>query len=502
MQSHMPWVGVVGVVLSIAWPAGAVSLFVNNASTAPAEDGTAAAPYRTITRALERARAIRLALDAPPGAIVVHVAPSATPYAGSFDPQLTDPSKERLPLVLNVPKLKLIGGTVLAMGADGLPSGVAPGTGTTLRSDLPQGARQYLILIARTTMAGVEMDGNEVTVEGMLLEAAPTRQIFSTLIGIDGVRDFVVTGNALVNGSNAVFTRLASGRIESNFVSGAITTGLYLTGGSQTFPSRLVVTGNRVESSGPIGMTGIAMLGAAETTSVRSGLDLGANQPTLTYVAPPEEFDRALAPALVPDTIHVEAVGNSVGGFLLGIRCTGYLQNPYRLVAGQEESAHVTAVLRQNTATAIANYGLCVDAAQIALGDRRSIDLTLAVEGNTFQGGTANAVLSFWRFAGSFEIAMGSTIPFTFTGNIFGQPNPTFARHSTIAVCGDLTQFKWDNRQDPDPPTNPPPLDNQMTVNGVALDGRWPNNAAEVGTPMPVAIPPAPTECVAPLSAP
>jgi hypothetical protein len=246
-------------------------------------------------------------------------------------------------------------------------------------------------------------------------------------------------------------------------------------------------------------MVGIEILGAAETTSARSGLDLGANAPTLTYLAPPEQFDRALAPALVPDTIDAEVVGNSVSGFSVGIRCAGYIQNPYRLVAGQEESAHVTAVLRQNMSTAIANYGLCVDAAQIALGDRRSIDFTLAVEGNTFQGRTANAVLSFWRFAGSFEIAMGNSIPFTFLGNIFAQPNPTFARHSTIDICGDLQQFQWDNRQDPNSPTNPPPLDNHLTVNGVALDGRWPNSAADIGTPMPVVIPPASAQCVAPV---
>jgi hypothetical protein len=55
--------------------------------------------------------------------------------------------------------------------------------------------------------------------------------------------------------------------------------------------------------------------------------------------------------------------------------------------------------------------------------------------------------------------------------------------------------------REPNPPTNPPPLDNHLVVNGVELDGRWPNSAADLGTPMPVVIPPVAAECVAPFSA-
>src|SRR5262249_44789750 len=122
-----------------------------------------------------------------------------------------------------------------------------------------------------------------------------------------------------------------------------------------------------------------------------------------------------------------------------------------------------------------------------------------AVAGNTFEGGTSSAALSFWRFSGSFEIPLNGTIPFTQPGDVFALMNPTFAHNSTIDICGDLTQFWWDNRQNPNPPTNPPPPANPRTASGAAREGRSPNGAAGVGLPMPVVIPPAAADCVAPL---
>jgi len=79
--------------------------------------------------------------------------------------------------------------------------------------------------------------------------------------------------------------------------------------------------------------------------------------------------------------------------------------------------------------------------------------------------------------------------------NQFALPNPSFARNSTIKVCGDVTRFYYDNRQDPDPPTKPPPLDNHMRINNVDLTGRWPNSPADLGAEMPVPIPATSPEC-------
>jgi hypothetical protein len=73
---------------------------------------------------------------------------------------------------------------------------------------------------------------------------------------------------------------------------------------------------------------------------------------------------------------------------------------------------------------------------------------------------------------------MNGTVPFMLPGHVFSMPNPTFAHDSTFQICGDLTQFQWDDRQTPYPPTNPRPLDNRVIVSGVELDGCWPNSAA------------------------
>jgi hypothetical protein len=489
--------GVVALIAASVRPAGATSIFVDKDSTALTEDGSARAPYRTITKALERARKIRFGPQGNPDAtIVVHVAPSPTPYVGSFGS--ADPSKERLPLLLNVPKLKLKGGTRLVVGPDGLPTAVVAGTETTLRGDLPQGPRQYFVLVTRTKAkadsgfdVGREMAGNDVEISGFVLQAETGRQLPSALVGVDGVKDFVIRDNALTNGGNGVWTRLASGRIEGNLARDNFTA-IFVSGGSKHFPASVNVAGNRVDAAGVAVMAGIGLIGGGETGNRRTNLDVGANP--FTHEAPPAVFDRFATPDDVPDMLAADVVGNRVTGYQFGLRCAGYLQDPYGLVAGQDEAAHVKATFRRNSATASSFFGLVVDAAQIGAGDRRSIDMDLSFEDTTLDGLTAPAVFSFWRGPGSFELSMTSPIPFM-QPNQFALPNPSFARNSTIKVCGDVTRFFYDNRQDPDPPTNPPPLVNHMTINNVDLTGRWPNSPADLGTEMPVPIPATSHDC-------
>ena len=61
-----------------------------------------------------------------------------------------DPSKEKLPLLINIPNLKLRGGTTLVRDDDGLPESVVPGPSTIVVADRPQGSKQYVVLISRT----------------------------------------------------------------------------------------------------------------------------------------------------------------------------------------------------------------------------------------------------------------------------------------------------------------------------------------------------------------
>ena len=112
--------------------------------------------------------------------IRLRVAPSPTPYLGSFDLAVFDPSspsydpsKEKLPLLLNVPRLVLQGETAFSYDRNGLPTFVVAGTETIIRSERPQTSKQYLVMVTRTfPLAGsgfpesTELAGDDVTMEG------------------------------------------------------------------------------------------------------------------------------------------------------------------------------------------------------------------------------------------------------------------------------------------------------------------------------------------------
>jgi hypothetical protein len=87
------------------------------------------------------------------------------------------------------------------------------------------------------------------------------------------------------------------------------------------------------------------------------------------------------------------------------------------------------------------------------------------LEGNGF----GPAIFSLWRYPGS--ISIGPQPDFIPTTMPFLMSNPKFSHDSTIEACGDVTRFHYDNRQDPDPPTNPAPTNNRLIVNNVELTG-------------------------------
>jgi hypothetical protein len=306
------------------------------------------------------------------------------------------------------------------------------------------------------------MAGDHVSISGFSFVAAADAQPPSALIGIDGVTDFVVSGNRLVAGRNGIFTRLASGRIEGNLAENNLV-GFYLSGGSNRLPARLNVVGNRVKGSG-VEATGISLNGAAETSGPRSEFDPGAHGDQFCLVQPPE-FDRNSNPDEVPDVLDAEIVGNEVSGYrFTGIRLAGYLgDRAYSLPSGQEETANVRAVVEGNVIKDNRDFGLIVDAGDIVLDDRRMINMTLFFHNNTLEGnGIEPAIFSFWHFGFSIEEDQKSA---------FRDFNPTFAHDSTIEYCGDAIRFDYDNRQDPNRRTNPAPTNNRLSVNNIELVG-------------------------------
>src|SRR5262245_37539638 len=146
--------------LSCSANAQTINIFVDTNSLAVYEDGTARAPFRTVTRGLEQARRIRfdsLADGVIASDAMIHIQVAAGTYVGSFEPAdfdplspSYDPSKEKLPLLLHTPGLTLRGETVIVADEDGLPSSIVDGTATIIRPSRAQAQKEYLVMVTRT----------------------------------------------------------------------------------------------------------------------------------------------------------------------------------------------------------------------------------------------------------------------------------------------------------------------------------------------------------------
>src|SRR5262245_14767879 len=232
--------------LSCSANAQTINIFVDTNSLAVYEDGTARAPFRTVTRGLEHARRIRFGSLADGASdAMIHIQVAAGTYVGSFEPAdfdplspSYDPSKEKLPLLLNTPGLTLRGETVIVADEDGLPSSIVDGTATIIRPSRAQAQKEYLVMVTRTRARDgsgfpekMDMAGDDVTLAGFWLEGAPGPMPPPAVTGIDRVAGFVVEGNIITSGANGVWTRLSSGRLQGNLATNNMV-GFYLTGGS------------------------------------------------------------------------------------------------------------------------------------------------------------------------------------------------------------------------------------------------------------------------------
>jgi hypothetical protein len=448
--------------------AQAESIFVDRSSPAGG-DGSASAPYRTITEALELARTIRFGADgslASKERINVHVA--AGTYVGSFSPS-SDPLTEKLPVLLNVPQLNLKG----ALGFDSAGQ-IIEGTETILRASTVQGSKQHMVVVTRTNpIAGsefpesLEMAGDSVTISGFYFDGwaadgtkpNPINRVQSALISLDGVADFVVRENYFAHAETfGITTRLSSGRIENNLFVENKGLGLNITGGSEAFPANIDIVGNHVRNSGT---GGVGLEGAAQTENDRADL---FNLYEFRRVPLPQFYDRTNHPEAVPDKLDTFLVGNEFSGSgLFGIRVYGYVRDYYRLAPLDpgDETASVKARFVSNVSSSNGVYGVVVDAGQIAPpanARKHVVNLHVSFETTTLKDNASGAALfGFWRYASSVSAAAES------------DPNFKFAHDSTITVCGDVTRFSYENRAID--PTDLTATNNVLTVNNVALQG-------------------------------
>jgi hypothetical protein len=468
--------------VAVAGAAQEEHIFVNGAVHPKVErDGSEGAPFRTITEALQLARTIRF------GCPSAHIPPSTHPinmhvargtYTGVFRADHAA-LLETLPIVLNVPNLRLNG--ALRFDANGK---VLLKTKTVLRPLTRQLEKQHMLVVTRTTAtidcgipASFERAGDFVTISGFFFEGVPregtapdsTNARGSALVSVDGVMDVLVSKNVFTHaGAFGMTARLSSGRIENNQFIGNGAVGLNITGGSERFPATIQVVGNRMMGNGtfptsaiPHGLGGgVSLQGAAQTTEGdRDGL---FDPYPFRRVPLPRFYDRTQDPAGVPDTLDASLVRNHIGGnAAFGIQVHGYIRDIYELDPADPAApmtANVTARLIDNVSKGNGNYGIVVIAGQIKIDKVRKhiINTRVSFQENAFVGNVSGAALfGFWRFASS--VLADEVNDSTFK----------FAHDSTITICGYEGQFSFENRKID--PIGQTPTNNALTVNNEKL---------------------------------
>jgi len=453
------------VICVMAGAAHARSIFVDKASPTPSPDGSAAKPFRTITQALILARGILLGSPGNSSSETINVHVAAGTYDGKFGPS-DDPALETLPLLLNVPRLKLQG--ALRFNSTGQ---IVPGTETILRSTTRQLEKQHMVVVTRTNSTisfpnpTFEWAGDAVTISGFFFEGVakdgstptPANAPGSALVSIDGVSGFLVSGSVFTHaGSFGITTRLASASIANNHFIANSGVGINVTAGSKKFPATVEIVGNHVRDNG---VGGIGLQGAAQTENDRA--DLFASQ-NFQRVPLPEFYNRTNRPQEVPDQLDASVKGNDVSGSgRFGIHVNGYIRDFYTLRPIEAAlTANVRAQLVGNAFRSNGNYGIVVTAGQIKLPNAQThtVNLDVSFDSTTLEAnGTGPALFGFWRFATSADLGEESNLTFK------------LAHDSTIRICGDVTQFSFDNRAVD--PTDNTATNNALTVNTLPLTG-------------------------------
>ncbi|HZR84546.1 MAG TPA: right-handed parallel beta-helix repeat-containing protein [Candidatus Binatia bacterium] len=429
------------------------------ASGSPYASGSAANPYRRITDAVARARAERAtAAIAPDDEIRIHVAPGM--YVGSFDAAEVQEHREYevLPIILNIPRLTLLGSTVLTRDERGLATETLPGSESIVAPDVALRPNQYLVLVTRTA-DGSRGDG--VTLDGFVFDGK-LGDLPGAAVFIDRVSEFRFTNNVVERSAFGVMTRLASGTIERNLLADNLELGSILTGGSRAQPATVLVRANRITRNAAHGISG------AVGGWVRLVTDAGGNSiPLLEPLQTTFDRNNPADADNIPDTLNVTLDGNDVsdngdpnsrfGG--TGIRLVGIWPDlTYTTTdSSQPVTSSLVANVVGNTCDRNGAYGVAIEAGDTQRSAPRRFIQSLAVnfERNIFIGNDrAPALFTFTYWLVSF-----GTTP---------QISKKFAEASTFAVSdtdGELVMFDYDN-----PVTDPVSgavLNNTLTLNGV-----------------------------------
>ena len=235
---------------------------------ARAEDLYVPGQFATIQAAIAQARLDRLSPGLSPNeTIVIHIA------AGLY--------AETLPLILDVPNLRLQGATSLNIDVDGLPTSSATSTETRIIAKPPLTGEQTILLLGPTSK---DLTGIGVTIQGLVLDAGNGGNASDGRdIIIDRVSGFLVRGNVLTGSAAlAVDARASSGTIEANLITG-VGCGSCIGAGNRQSPAFYTFQKNRLVGNS---QGGVLVAG--------SNYD-GVVHPALLPVAPGTTFDSVTA---------------------------------------------------------------------------------------------------------------------------------------------------------------------------------------------------------------
>ena len=388
-----------------------------------AEDLYVPTHFATVQAALAKARSDRLSPNfSPSEEIVIHV------FSGRY--------AETLPLILDVPNLRLKGETNLITDDQGLPTGFVHQTETQLIAYPPVTGVQTIFLIGPTSSV---LTGTRVTVEGFVLDAGNVKSAQDGRdITIDRAQDFSIRRNVLTGSAAlAVDARASSGTIEENLIDGN-GCGACLSAGNKATPARYSFLRNRSVKNE---LAGVLVSGSSYD---------GVQSPALVPPSPGTVFDDVTADVSDNDVSD----NNRYPTFSTGIRLFAILPG----IPAAQSTGKLKATVTNNTITNN-SFGVSIDAGFPFRTDTRlwSAKFQTTFFGNTIVASTTAAAL------------------ITFTRNTTALSRKElkdykYLQDSTIAITdwdGDLSGYWFDN-----PATDPMDgriLNNKLTVNGVTI---------------------------------
>jgi hypothetical protein len=419
---------------------GGLCLVVDAHASQAVEEGPAPL-YRRITDALKAARAFRATSDAP---IDIAVRPGT--YTGTFGDN-ADGAYEDLPLVINVPSLRLHGATRLPLDDAGRP--VRPpnaGGQTILTTDglvPPTCLNMGFITVERARTCGAACDftgGDGTTIEGLTLRDS-TSSVMAVLV--HRARDVRVRQVwADTSGGDAFDFEFASGTLEESLVTGS-SHGIQAGAGNDRYPAHVVFSHNRSIGNGFSGLNLYAIesvdsleqyIGGAQRASIEID-DICDSPPGIFFFCPTEALsaDCSMPPG---GLLTAKIDGNELEGNGVGLRfwLSGVIEEPTSVLHGR-----LDATVTGNRLFGHNNYGLDVNAGFSARDqDTMGVDVNLVVAGNQMTGGRAPALFAFQAIQ---ELAVA---------NIFDEQPFQGSTYNVVDLDGELggvgpaARYDWD----------------------------------------------------------